>query len=121
MVQNYVKIKFSSPDWFSQSPSHLSSIFCVNILTTPRPLISFYQAEDGSPTIIVRLNETFGGSVVATLTSKLKFTDVHVCDGLEDLHNEDKELEVCAKTKETGSEILIRMSAFQIVSLRCCL
>ncbi|KAK3704578.1 hypothetical protein RRG08_033620 [Elysia crispata] len=67
------------------------SLFEIN---TSQVLVQTVKmAEDGSPTIIVRLNETFGGSVVATLTSKLKFTDVHVCDGLEDLHNEDKELE----------------------------
>ncbi|RUS90694.1 hypothetical protein EGW08_001498 [Elysia chlorotica] len=91
-------------------------------LDTAKVLVQAVKmAEDSSQTIIVRLNELFGGSVVATLTSRLRFQKVQVCDGLEDFNSEDRDIDFHHKTTERGSEITVKMSAFQIISLRCCI
>ncbi|GFR78414.1 alpha-mannosidase [Elysia marginata] len=103
----------------SDSSAVNTSLFEVD---TPQVLVQTVKmAEDGSQTLVVRLNEAFGGSVVAMLMSRLSFSDVQVCNGLEDADCDDLEVEVQAKTTDTGSEIVVEMSAFQIVSLRCSL
>ncbi|GFO19170.1 alpha-mannosidase [Plakobranchus ocellatus] len=90
---------------------------------TPQVLVQTVKmAEDETPTIIVRLNEAFGGSVQAKLTSRLKFSHVQACDGLEEaLHHEDRKIDLQTIISDLGTEMSVQMSAFQIVSLRCCL
>ncbi|XP_048766025.2 alpha-mannosidase 2C1-like [Ostrea edulis] len=72
------------------------------------------KSEDSDNDLVLRLYECFGGHTMATLTLKLPFKKVQRCNGLEEILEDGMTSDLEVK----GSNISLRFSPFQIISLR---
>ncbi|KAH9525275.1 Alpha-mannosidase 2C1 [Bulinus truncatus] len=121
LVQN--AIGFNCPLRLVTAPSTKPNLICQGffILDTKQVVIqAIKMAEDGSPSIILRLHEAYGGNTKVKVTSPLSLQDVCACNGLEEpLHDLDRELSVHFHHLDSGCQFTFDILPFQIVSLRC--